>query len=446
MPQAKPKIHTFTNGLRLIYEPHPLKTQLTYIRAFCHVGSINEPDNIRGASHFIEHMCFKGSRLFPDWMKVNDPFSQSGAYFNATTTKQYTCYTINCLEHYVHHFLTILGDIMLHSNFDKYEYKKELNVMKEELKVNNKDSFIEYLAFNGTVYEHSVDHQKYHKPGSLPYNAVVDYYHQYYVPQNIVISVISSIPFSTLIRYISTTPFSKHPLRKLNTPPILNINVGNSPTSKPNFLLQPNRGDTTQIEIGVGVCDQNNTQEANILNVLRYIVSATMSSRLFVELREKRGLTYRSGSYMNLYESVGVFVIYAISDTTRLIHDPTNKQKQKNGVLPVLFSILDDLIDHGIKEKEFKMAKQNIKDTLQMEYTDLVDKVSYNGIRVMLHNDNDVLPNSEIYEKHYKKITISDVNAVIQKYFAPRIYYLSLIGGKLPKLDDIAEFITPTNK
>ena len=178
-----------------------------------------------------------------------------------------------------------------------------------------------------------------------------------------------------------------------------------------------------------------------ILNILRHIVSSTMSSRLFVELREKRGLTYRSGSYMNLYESVGIFVLYAVSSTDRLISDPTSKKKQKNGVLPVLFGILDDLIQNGIKESELKMAKQNIKDTLQMEYIASGDKASYNGIRLMLHNDIDILPNSEIYEKHYKGITKSDVNELIRKYFAPKIYNISLNGGKLPKPDVITGFI-----
>jgi len=441
MPNRNPQIHTFTTGLRLVYEPHPSNIKQTHIRAFCHVGSINEPAEIRGASHFIEHMCFKGSRSFSNWAEVNMPFSQSGAYFNASTTKQYTCYTIDCLEDYVHRFLTILGDMMLHSKFDKREYKKELNVVKEEAKMRKKDSFIEYLAFNGTAYEHWVDHEKYHQPGCLPYDAVVDYYHQYYVPQNIVLSIVSSIPFDTLIRYVSTTPFNERPLRKINTPPILNVNIGNAPGCKPNFTLKPNGGDTTRIEIGVRVCDQNNTEEANILNVLRHIISSTMSSRLFVELREKRGLTYRSGSYMNLYESIGVFTIYAISDTERLIDDPANKQRRKNGVLPALFGILDNLIEHGVKEKELKMAKQNIRDTLQMEHIASGDKASYNGMRLMLHNDMDILPNSEIYEKHYKKITKSDVNAVIQKYFAPKIYYLSLDGGKLPKMDVIADFL-----
>lgn len=446
MHRQKPEIHTFPNGLRFVYEQHPSKIPKTHIRAFCHVGSIHEPDEIRGASHFIEHMCFKGSKLFHNWSEVNTPFSQSGAYFNATTTKQYTCYTIDCLDSYVHHFLNILGDMLLHSIFDKNEYKKELNVVREEVKMRTPDSFTEYLAFSGSLYENWVDHTDYHKPGCLPYNAVVDYYHQYYVPNNMVLSIVSSVSFETLIRYISTTPFNIQLSRKIKNSPILNVNLGNLiETCESVCITQPSTGETTRIEIGVRVCDQTNESDANSLIVLRHIISSTMSSRMFVELREKRGLTYRSGSYMNLYESTGVFVLYAVSDVDRLIDDPLSKQKKNNGVVPVMFDILEDLVKNGIKDSELKMAKQNIKETLKMESIASGDKASYNGIRLMLHNDTDILPNSDIYEKHYKKITKKDVNDVINKYFAPKIYYFSIIGGKLPKASKLNGII-PSNK
>ena len=445
MSSKKPEIHTFPNGLRFVYEPHPSKITKTHIRAFCHVGSINEPNEIRGASHFIEHMCFKGSKSFPNWSEVNTPFSQSGAHFNATTSKQYTCYTIDCLDSYVHHFLTILGDMLLHSKFDKNEYKKELNVVREEVKMQTPNSFTEYLAFKGTLYENWVDHEDYHKPGCLPYNAVVDYYHQYYVPNNMVLSIVSSISFETLIRYISTTPFNIQLSRKIQNPPVLNLNLGNlEEHHEPVCIAYPSAGDTARIEIGVRVCDQANEHDANALNVVRNIISSTMSSRMFVELREKRGLTYRSGSYMNLYESTGIFVLYAVSDVNRLIHDMSGKQKN-NGAIPVMFDILEDLIQNGVKDSELKMAKQNIKDTLKMESIASGDKASYNGIRLMLHNETDILSNSEIYERHYKKITKKDIKDVIQKYFAPKIYYFSITGGKLPKLDKLTGII-PLNK
>ena len=70
------------------------------------------------------------------------------------------------------------------------------------------------------------------------------------------------------------------------------------------------------------------------------------------------------------------------------------------------------------------------------------DKSVYNGVRVMLHNDSEIIPNSEIYEKCYKKITKTNVNDVIMKYFASKRYYFSVIGGNLPKITALTDFLT----
>jgi predicted Zn-dependent peptidase len=450
--------------LRLVYEPHPSNIPQTHIRAFCHVGSIHEPDNIRGASHFIEHMCFKGSCSFPSWSAVNEPFSSSGSNFNATTTKQYTCFIVDCLDSYVSKFLTILGDMMLRSKFDRKEYNIELNVVREETAMKLPDSFIENLAFKGTVYENWVDHNSYHKPGCLPYDDVIKFYHQYYKPNNIVLSVVSSISFNTILRYISSTSFIRHHSRcgntKINTSPIQNHNIGALESNcNSNHMIIPSKSKTTHIEIGVRVCDQT-SDDVYVLDVLRHIISESMSSRLFVELREKRGLTYRSGSYMTLYENGGIFVLYAKSDVSRLLKDGKKTRSKlrhidrrktrthtqsynhsKPGVLPVILNILDDLIKNGIKDSELKMAKQHIKESLKMNSIAGGDKSHYNGIRMMLHNETDITPNEEVFSTFYKSITKSDVNAIIHKYFASRNYYFSAIGGKLPKSSMLVELL-----
>lgn len=432
-----PKIHTFSNGLRLVYESHPAKIPQTHIRAFCHVGSIHEPDNIRGASHFIEHMCFKGSREFPSWSAVNEPFSRAGAKINATTTKQYTCFEVDCLDSYAGHLLKIFGDMMLRSKFDEKEYKLELNVVREEMKMNKPKSFVEELAFSGSAYAKQVDNGAYHKPGCLPYNDVMDYYHQYYVPQNMVISIVSSIPFDTIVRIVNNTAFTERTQRLSKTAPIMNHTLGALDSHcESKFIFKSAPGETTNVEIGVRVCDQFKSDDFHALNVLRHIVSNSMSSRLFVELREKRGLTYKSGSYMTLYETAGIFVLYAVTDVERIVSDGKHP-----GTLPVMFGILDDLIEHGIKDAELKMAKQHIRDALKMDLIAGGDKSAYNGIRLLLHNETDILPNSEVFDRCYKKITKNDVNEMIAKYFATRKYYFSVIGGKLPKPSVLIKFI-----
>jgi len=445
----KCKMHTFPNGLRIIYEPHSATNPQTHIRAFCHFGSIHEPDNLRGAAHFIEHMCFKGSRSFPSWSEVNEPFSHSGARFNAFTTKQYTCFEVDCLNSYVHQFTKIIADIMLRSVFDRKEYNLERNVVREEMKMKPQNSFLEELAFSKTVYANPVDHESYHKSGCLPYDDVTNLYQKYYTPNNMVVSILSSIQFNTILQYISDTQFAETPQKIKTMPPIMNPNIGVFDgfvvaSKSTNFAVKssPAGGNTATIEIGVLICNQFQNDEVYSLNVLRQIISNSTSSRLFVELREKHGLTYKSGSYMNLYEPAGIFALYAISDVNRLIHD--DKSSSRPGVIPVIFNILEDLITHGITERELKAAKNSIKESLKMESIAGGDKTAYNGIRVMLHNETaaDIMPNTAIFDKCYKHITREDVNAAIQKYFAGRSYFVSVFGGKIPRPSTVLNYLS----
>lgn len=436
---TKPKLHTYPNGLRVVYESPATKSPQTFIRAFCHVGSIHEPADLRGVAHFVEHMCFKGCQNFPSWEDVAEPFSEFGAYFNASTDKQYTVYKINCLYNHTHHFLRILSDMLFTSKFDKAEYKLELNVVKEEVKLSDDESYVEKLLFKGSPYEHFVDHDSYHKPGCLPYDKVLEFYHKYYTPQNMVLSIVSSIPFETILKHLSSTNFARvSHARRQTVEPILNpvpvMSIAAKCSSE--YAFKPSEGKTTRIEIAVRICDQFNSSEFHTLNLLRQIVGESMSSRLFVELREKRGLTYRSSANMVLYEPAGLFVLSTTSDSTRILKDGS-----KPGVIPVMFDILEDLIRNGVSLEEVRHAKTRVRDSLKMSAIAGEDRCGYNGVRVMLHNDRDIIPNEKMYDQCYKSIDRDAVNAIIQKYFAPRQYYFSVIGGKLPKKEELARFL-----
>jgi hypothetical protein len=176
--------------------------------------------------------------------------------------------------------------------------------------------------------------------------------------------------------------------------------------------------------------------EHPVLNVLRNIIGGSMSSRLFVELREKRGLTYNSGAYISLYEPAGVFIIHATTDTSRLLKDGSNP-----GVVPTLFGVIDDLILRGVKESEVKHAKTRIREQLQMRSIAGEGRSGYNGIRVMLHNEDSILTNAQMYERLYKDVEKRDIDEIIQKYFASKQFYFSVIGGKLPKRSELTKFL-----
>lgn len=421
-----PIIQTYDNGLRLVYDSPPIHAGKTIIRVFVHVGSAAEPDSIRGASHFIEHMCFKGTKNRHTGLEISEPFSHFGAYFNATTTKQYTCYKVDCLDSHFGELLSIVSDMIFNSTFNREEYKKEMKVIVEESKLKPPNSYVENLAFAGTPYEHWVDHKSFHKLGAtMPYDEVLQFYKTHYKPHNMVLSIVSDTSFDKIRRAVSRSFFgSAHSdIRPLLNPPNSGLTQ-----QKSALFLKASESMTSNVELAVRVCGLFNDDDYCALDVLRQIVGGSTSSRLFVELREKRGLTYNSRVYLEFYEPAGIFVICAKSDSDKLVKDGNSP-----GVLPTILSLVDDLIKRGVSNAEIKWAKTRIKEMGIMNKDQVVDQCEYNGERVMLNNDTGIVPHDQIYERRYASITKSTVDAVIRKYFSPRVYFLSIMGGRVPR-------------
>ena len=208
--------HTFPNGFRVIYERPTSPTEITHVDVFCRAGSVFEPESLRGVSHFIEHMCFKGTKRRPTTRDIFAVYDNIGAYFNAYTEKQFTCYVASFLNSHTNQCVDTLGDMMLRSKFDKREYKKELNVVLEENVRNLTDysniteDIAESLIYKGSSYAYPIDSMKYHKiVDSWDYDDVMAFYHKHYVPENMMLSIVTTIPFSTILKIIKSCHFAK---------------------------------------------------------------------------------------------------------------------------------------------------------------------------------------------------------------------------------------------
>jgi predicted Zn-dependent peptidase len=153
-------------------------------------------------------------------------------------------------------------------------------------------------------------------------------------------------------------------------------------------------------------------------------------------LREKRGLTYHSNATITFYEIGGVFVIQAITNPDRLMRDG-----KSDGVLPVLFDMLTHLIDVGVSDAEVKWAKQRMRESFELEQLIGEERCGYNGIRVLLHNEMDIITVDKMYNKYYKPIDKKRINSIIKKYFSLDSVYLFLYGKKLPTTSAIESMI-----
>ena len=125
---------TYKNGFRIVYEKTSVpSSNITSLQVFCNIGSIHEPDESRGSAHFIEHMCFKGTKNFKNAKEVNQLFDETGSQSNAYTDRRYTCYYADTDKANARRCISVFADMLLNSVFDKTEYMKERDVVREEM-------------------------------------------------------------------------------------------------------------------------------------------------------------------------------------------------------------------------------------------------------------------------------------------------------------------------
>ena len=430
--------YSWPNGFRVIYQKSQNVVNNTHIQVFCDVGSAHEVDNIRGASHLIEHMCFKGTQKIPTTKELMVYYDKIGAYFNAYTEKRYTCYVLKCADEYIEHSLVIMSDMILNSKFNKKEFLKEQHVVIEENirssddPINSIQDLINMCLYNGSSFMYPIDTLGYHKTG-LNYEDILDFYHTFYRPSRMIVSIVSNQPFSFIKRALKKTYFIKQHVSEVN-PSQFFINYRIHPQQDVKIILKRNPNiNTTHLCIGF----RTETKDKYVLNMLNNIISGTFNSRLFILLREQKGLTYTSLISTNYNEFSGDFTIYTEADNTKIMRNGLREP----GVFPIIIKMLLDLIKNGVSSEEMRLAHGFEQGHIQLKMENNNNIVNHNGYHFLIHPDVPIVPFSEIYKVRYQRIRKSDVNAVIQTYFKRSGMAIGMIGDKLPSEKQITKLL-----
>lgn len=440
------KTFTFPNGCRLVYENPHTTFRNTTIEILCKVGSINETDGMRGAAHFIEHMCFKGTKKIPQAKTITENYDKIGAYFNASTFKEHTSYYVKCFDDYVENSLHVLSDMILNSLFKKSEYEKERKVVKEESirLADNCESIVEdmmdAIIYKGTSYAAPVDTLTYHTSASNPllHEDAISMYKSFYRPGNIVISIVSNLSFQSILKMIKTSYFTK-PAKPFCTPDHAwkyRIDLFVEPQNEIQYSIARKPGiSTAYVQIGFRTCSYF-SPDIYALDIVETILGKGMSSRMFVLLREQNGLTYKSGANSNHYGSMGSFVFYAETDPRKMLENDDNL-----GVLPLLVKIIRDLYKHGITQQELNDAKTHLQGSFARYLENTTHICRYNASKVAFINadDSSLVPAKDFYSTYYEKITRNHVNSIIKKYFKKSNAAVCILGDYVFPLKKISK-------
>lgn len=429
---------TYENGFRLVHEkPMVPSSNIASIQVFCDIGSIHEPEESRGSAHFIEHMCFKGTKRLKTSKEVNLIFDKTGSESNAYTDRRYTCYYADTDKENVRVCISTLADMLLNSVFDKTEYMKERDVVREEM-VKDEDDY-ELLSlmnadkqiYAGSPYENPVDDLKYHEgKHALKYENILEIYKKFYVPSNFILSVCTSIPFETICKYVEQSDF----IKVVNREPRPSINLCIKPQNDVVYCLEKRVTNPVHICIGFRTCSLTNPDKY-CLKLLKTVLSGKINSRMFMLLREENGLTYTSYAYSDFFEHMGDFKMYAECDPAKVF-----KNGSRPGVFPLLCQMIHDLLEHGVTEEELETAKGFSQGTQKMNAEDSSVIAKYNG-KNQLFNNLSAPRYTDKYKKLIAPITLNQIHQCIRKYFCREGMVVSIVSAQSMDKSKLSMFV-----
>jgi len=312
------------------------------------VGSRDEAPGEAGMSHFMEHMMFKGtpSRTAAE---ISGVFDRLGAELNAFTSKECTCYYARLLDEHVDTAIDVLSDMVTNSLLAEDAITSEREVVLEEIArhEDTPDDEVHDLFALTLLPEHPIGLPvlgRRETVGAFDRTSAIDFKKRHYTAGNAVIAAAGALDHERIVEMVHdqlTLPAGT----RVERPAV-------KPTTKPRLNLI--RKETEQAHICWGVAALNSRHESRFaLAVLDGILGGGMSSRLFQEIREKRGLAYAVYSYHSLAQDTGQFVIYA---GTR----PDNAAE----VVRIIRAETDSIAANGVTDEEFDLVREGLKGQL----------------------------------------------------------------------------------
>ncbi len=410
---------TLPNGLRVITVPMPSSESAT-LTVWAHVGSRFENQKVAGLSHFLEHMVFKGSKKRPTARDISTAVDGIGGEFNAGTSKEWTNFYIKARKDNLETAFDVLSDMLLNPLIKKEEVEKEKGVIIEEMAMYedtpmmNIGDVFETLIFDGnSLGWDTIGTSKAVK--SMTQSDFLLYRSTHYYPENLLITVAGGV--------------TEKEVKKLVEKYFVNLNKKQKKAETEKFT-------TSQKKPALKIKSKKNEQAHLILgfrgnplghkdkyieSVLSVILGNGMSSRLFIEVRERRGLAYSVRTSTEHYTDTGYIATYAGVD-------PKKAEEAVKVILDQHYGIKGEL---KISESELNKAKEYIKGhiALSLENT--------NAVNMFFGEQELLLGKVETPEDIFKgidKVTISECVRVAKELFKPEKLNLAIIGPYTSKI------------
>lgn len=399
------KKYTCQNGVRIVLENIPT-VRSAAIGVWIKTGSRNETPELNGVSHFLEHMFFKGTTK-RNAREIAESFDSIGGQVNAFTSKEYTCYYAKVMDNHASYALEILADMFFNSTFDGEELKKEKNVVYEEIKMyeDTPDDIVHDLLSKAVYENHSLGYPILGTENTLEtFNSdtLKKYVHDMYTPDKVVVSIAGNVD-EKLIKevesYFGSYQGGEDRLELVK------------PSFHENRITRKKDTEQAHLCLGYNGLEIGNDKTYSLIT-LNNILGGSMSSRLFQDVREQRGLAYSVYSYHSSYQDSGMVTVYGGTGTNQL-----------DSLYETIQETLDTLKRDGITEKELRNSKEQLKGSLMLSLESTNSRMSRNGKNELMLGEHRSLDDIII---KIDEVTEDTVNELANQIFTE--HSLSLVS------------------
>jgi predicted Zn-dependent peptidase len=404
------RVTRLENGLTVATAEMPHMASVS-VGLWVGVGARYETEALNGASHFIEHMLFKGTRRRTA-RQISQAVEGIGGYLNAFTSEEHTCFYAKARHDYFGHLLDVLADMFLHSTFDPVELDKEREVIKEELAMymDQPQHYVQELL-NATLWpgqalgrcitgsEKSLN--------TLGRQRLLDYQMRNYVAPATLLAAGGRITHREAVAAAKRcAPKFARGARPCCAPALSN-------QTKPALRLLTKKTEQTQIALGFRACSRHDERRF-ALRLLNAVLGENMSSRLFQTVREECGLAYSIYSSNSFFDDAGDLVIAAGLDTDNL-----------EKVLKLILRELKRLKTQRVPAPELRRARDYLIGQLDLSLENSESQMMWAGEQWLGYGK--IIHPDEV-KKRLSEVTAGHVRAAAAAFFRPERLNLALIS------------------
>ncbi|MSQ61146.1 MAG: insulinase family protein [Dehalococcoidia bacterium] len=400
------------NGLRVITSSMPHTRSVT-VNIYVGAGSRYESAPEAGVSHFVEHMCFKGTAKRPTPDAISEAIDGVGGILNAATDRELTVYYIKVARPHFLLAVDVLADLLRSPIFDAAEMERERGVILEELATvadspaQQAEVLLDQLMWPDQPLGWDVAGTP-ESVRALPRERLCAYVAQQYVPANVVVSVAGAVDHSEVVAAI-TVALGDWTGGKAGTWSPARLENSHAP----HVGLVSRRSEQAHLELAVpGLHSEHPDRQA--LAVLSTVLGEGMSSRLFMEVRERRGLAYDVHAYVSHFRDAGAFTVYAGVDPKRV-----------DEALGAVTEQLALVREKGIEQRELIKARELMKGRLLLRMEDTRGVSGWFGAQEMLlsriRTVDDVVAEVDA-------VDAAAVHRVARTLLRPEEYHLAIVG------------------